>query len=38
LILEADAILKQVQQRQFQPVYFLQGDEPYFIDTVADAL
>ena len=35
---DADAILKAVQQRQFQPVYFLQGDEPYFIDSVADAL
>jgi DNA polymerase-3 subunit delta len=38
LIQDADAILKAVQQRQFQPVYFLQGEEPYFIDTVADAL
>ena len=38
LILEADAILKQLQQRQFQPVYFLQGEEPYYIDVVADLI
>ncbi|MDO7886356.1 DNA polymerase III subunit delta [Hymenobacter cheonanensis] len=37
-VLTPDDILKHVQQRQFQPVYFLQGEEPYFIDTVADAL
>jgi DNA polymerase-3 subunit delta len=36
--LEADALLKQLQQRQFQPVYFLQGDEPYYVDRVADVL
>ncbi|RZK29065.1 MAG: DNA polymerase III subunit delta [Hymenobacter sp.] len=34
----SEEILKQLAQRQFQPVYFLQGDEPYFIDAVADAL
>ena len=33
-----EELLKAVQQRQFQPVYFLQGEEPYFIDNVADAL
>ncbi len=33
-----DELLRQIQQRQFQPVYFLQGEEPYFIDLVADAL
>jgi DNA polymerase-3 subunit delta len=37
-VLEADAILKQLQQRQFQPVYFLQGEEPYYIDLVADLI
>ena len=35
---DPDALLKQIQQRQFQPVYFLQGDEPYYVDRVADAL
>ena len=38
MILEADALLKQLQQRQFQPVYFLQGEEPYYIDAVADLI
>ena len=33
-----DEILKQLQQRQFAPVYFLQGEEPYYIDLVADLL
>jgi DNA polymerase-3 subunit delta len=37
-LLEADAILKQLQQGQFQPVYFLQGEEPYYIDVVADLI
>ena len=35
---DTDTLLRQIQQRQFQPVYFLQGEEPYFIDLVADAL
>ena len=38
LILEADALLKQLQQRQFHAVYFLQGEEPYYIDAVADLI
>ena len=38
LTLSADEILKQLQQRQFAPVYFLQGEEPYYIDLVADTL
>ena len=37
-LLDADAILKQLQQRQFQPVYFLQGEEPYHIDMVAELI
>ncbi|TGE04674.1 DNA polymerase III subunit delta [Hymenobacter fodinae] len=38
MTLTADEILKQLQQRQFAPVYFLQGEEPYYIDLVADLL
>ncbi|WP_311182008.1 DNA polymerase III subunit delta [Hymenobacter volaticus] len=38
LTLSADEVLKQLQQRQFAPVYFLQGEEPYYIDLVADTL
>ncbi|MFD2787298.1 DNA polymerase III subunit delta [Hymenobacter rubripertinctus] len=33
-----DEILQQLPQRQFAPVYFLQGEEPYYIDLVADLL
>ncbi|SNR30158.1 DNA polymerase III subunit delta [Hymenobacter mucosus] len=38
MTLTPDEILKQLQQRQFAPVYFLQGEEPYYIDLVADLL
>ncbi|RSK49829.1 DNA polymerase III subunit delta [Hymenobacter rigui] len=38
MTLSPDEILKQLQQRQFAPVYFLQGEEPYYIDQVADLL
>jgi len=31
-----DSVLKTLQNRQFAPVYFLQGDEPYYIDLIAD--
>ncbi|MBC8083839.1 MAG: DNA polymerase III subunit delta [Hymenobacter sp.] len=36
--LTPDELLKQLQQRQFQPVYFLQGEEPYYIDLIAEVL
>jgi len=29
-------ILKELEQKKYSPVYFLSGDEPYFIDLVAD--
>lgn len=29
------AIAKQVQQKNFKPIYLLMGDEPYFIDKLA---
>jgi DNA polymerase-3 subunit delta len=38
LTVEADVLLKQLRQRQFQPVYFLQGEEPFYIDEVADLI
>jgi DNA polymerase-3 subunit delta len=38
LTLDADAILKELQQRQFHPVYVLQGEEPYYIDAVAERI
>ena len=29
-------ILKNLEKKQYQPVYFLTGEEPYFIDQVAN--
>ncbi|MDR6736109.1 DNA polymerase III subunit delta [Sphingobacterium sp. 2149] len=31
-------ILSDIKNRAFKPVYLLQGEESYFIDTIADAL
>lgn len=31
-----DAVLKDLKNNQFQPVYFLQGEEPYYVDLVSD--
>ena len=30
-----EVVLKDLQDRKFQPVYFLQGDEPFYIDKIA---
>ena len=31
-----DAIMRNLEARQFVPVYYLMGDEPYYIDRIAD--
>lgn len=31
-----DTVLKDLKNGQYQPVYFLQGEEPYYIDQVSD--
>lgn len=33
-----EAILSDIQAGRFAPVYFLHGEEPYFIDQIADAV
>lgn len=33
-----DAILKEIRAGKFSPVYLLHGEEPYFIERVADAI
>lgn len=33
-----EQIISNIQNRQFAPLYFLQGDEPYFIDQIMDKL
>jgi DNA polymerase-3 subunit delta len=34
--MEFQQILTDLKKKVYQPVYFLMGDEPYFIDTVSD--
>ena len=29
-------VLQKLKQKQYAPVYFLQGEEPYYIDAIAD--
>lgn len=31
-----EAVLSSLRKQEFAPVYFLQGDEPYYIDQIAD--
>jgi len=33
-----DQIINDIANRDFKPIYFLQGDEPYFIDLIVDKL
>ncbi len=32
------AIIKDIQNRKFKPIYLLHGEEPFFIDEIANAL
>lgn len=34
----ADEILRDIQSGKFAPIYFLHGEEPFFIDQIADAV
>ena len=31
-----DSIMRDLEARKFAPVYYLMGDEPYYIDKIAD--
>lgn len=33
-----EAIVQEIKLKKFRPVYFLCGEEPYFIDTIADLI
>ncbi len=33
-----DQILNEIHKKQFAPVYFLTGEEPYFIDMISDTI
>ena len=31
-----ESVMRDLQQRKFRPVYYLMGDEPYYIDKISD--
>ena len=33
-----DSVLKEIKAKKYKPVYFLYGDEPFYIDAISDAL
>lgn len=33
-----DVVLKEIKTNKFKPVYFLHGDEPFYIDSIAEEL
>ncbi|KAA6439164.1 DNA polymerase III subunit delta [Dyadobacter flavalbus] len=33
-----ETILKEIRSKKFKPLYFIHGDEPYYIDAIADEL
>lgn len=35
---EVKKILDQIRQKQYHPVYFLMGEEPYYIDQIANGI
>jgi DNA polymerase-3 subunit delta len=36
MALSPEVVLKDLKAKKFAPIYFLQGDEPYFIDLITD--
>ena len=35
---EVKAIIKNIKDRNFNPLYFLMGDEPFYIDQISNAI
>jgi DNA polymerase-3 subunit delta len=33
-----DVVLKEIRAKKYKPLYFLHGDEPYYIDAIAEEL
>ena len=33
-----DQIIKDIKSKNYKPVYFLTGDEPYYIDQISDLI
>jgi DNA polymerase III subunit delta len=38
MALTPEAVLKEIRAKQIKPLYFIYGDEPYYIDLLADEL
>ncbi len=36
MALSPEVVIKDLKAKKFAPIYFLQGDEPYFIDQISD--
>lgn len=36
MAISPDIVLKDLKAKKFAPIYFLQGDEPYYIDLITD--
>lgn len=36
--MEYKEIIKSIRQKQYKPVYFLHGEEPYFIDAITEVI
>ena len=32
------SIMKELKERHFRPIYYLMGEEPYYIDQITDFL
>ena len=35
---EVKAIIKSIKDRNFNPLYFLMGDEPFYIDQISNTI
>ena len=33
-----ESLVKDIKNKNFKPIYFLAGDEPFFIDQITDLL
>ena len=38
LIAAVDTLLKDIRNKRIAPVYLIHGDEPYYLDRIADEL
>ena len=36
--MDFNKIIASIKAKEFKPIYFLHGEEPFFIDTITDAI